>query len=178
MRDHLAHRRAVRVAISVGAFAVAGSTILTVAPAGADPNSIPKGVRVQCTGFSGPNAQWPHLLTGCVQQNGTTGTGQTNRTTPGTETITWDAPFIQGKSMQLTNITNSPVQPPSGVCPADHPGEVNVSGVLGAGSKWAGSPVSATICANANDFLLKPGTLFVIAKPNGAPDTGNTDDQP
>ena len=74
--------------------------------------------------------------------------------------------------MQLTNITNSPVSPPSGACPADHPGEVNVSGVIG-DTKWAGSPVSATICANANDFLLKPGTYFVIGK---TPKDMNIDD--
>jgi hypothetical protein len=35
--------------------------------------------------------------------------------------------------------------------------------VIGA-TKWAGSPVTATICGNANDFVLKPGTYFVIGK--------------
>jgi hypothetical protein len=55
------------------------------------------------------------------------------------------------------------VSPPSGACPADHPAEFDVSGVIG-GTKWAGSPVAATICANANDFLLKPGSFFVIGK--------------
>lgn len=171
------HRvRGTSLVVVVAASAAVGLT--TGGPAVADPKPVPKGVRIQCSGFSGPNAQWPHLLTGCVRRNGTTGSGQTNRTAPGTETITWTAPFVKGKSMQLTNITNSPVNPPSGVCPADHPGEVNVAGVIGSDSKWAGAPVSATICANASDFLLKPGTFFVIAKTPATMDIDDAVDEP
>src|SRR6478672_8258807 len=100
-------------ALAVGLAAAIGSSLLASSPAMAKPDRpVPKGVRVQCSGFAGPNAQWPHLLTGCTRRNGTTGTGQTNRTAPGTETITWDAPFVKGKGMQLTNVTNSPVSPP------------------------------------------------------------------
>lgn len=157
--------------------AVVGASLLASSPAMAAPKPVPKGVRIQCGGFSGPNAQWPHFITDCTRRNGTTGTGQSNRTAPGTETITWDAPFVKGRSMQLTNITNSPVSPPSGVCPADHPGEVNVAGVIG-DTKWAGSAVSATICANANDFLLKPGTYFVIGKTPKDMDVNDDIDEP
>jgi hypothetical protein len=151
-------------ALAIGLTALISASLLVSSPAMAKPDRpVPNGVRIQCSGFAGPNAQWPHFLTGCTRRNGTTGTGQTNRTAPGTETITWDAPFVKGKSLQLTNIASSPVNPPSGLCPTDHPGEVNVSGVIG-GTKWVGSPVTATICGNANDFLLKPGTYFVIGK--------------
>ncbi|BBZ31271.1 hypothetical protein MMAD_55660 (plasmid) [Mycolicibacterium madagascariense] len=164
-------------ALAVGLAAVVGTSLLASSPAMAAPKPVPKGVRIQCGGFSGPNATFPHFLTDCTRRNGTTGTGQSNRTAPGTETITWDAPFVKGKSMPLTNITNSPVSPPSGACPADHPGEVNVSGVIG-GTKWAGSPVTATICANANDFLLKPGTYFVIGKTPKDADIDDFNDEP
>jgi hypothetical protein len=177
---HLSVRRTSRLTtVVLGVAATLGTSLAVSSPALAKPDRpVPKGVRVQCTGFYGPNTQWPHFLTGCTRRNGTTGSGQTVRTVPGTETITWNAPFVNGKSMQLTNITSSQVNPPSGGCPADHPAEVNVSGVIGEGSKWAGSPVTATICGNAADFLLKPGTYFVIAKPSSAPDVDDADDEP
>lgn len=156
------------------------ATIAVSAPATAepDPKPVPRGVRVQCTGFYGPNTQWPHFLTECTGRNGKTGSGQTVRTVPGTETITWNAPFVEGKSMQLTNIASSQVNPPSGGCPADHPGEAKVSGVIGTDSKWAGSPVTATICGNATDFLLKPGAFFVVANPGSAMGVDDANDEP
>lgn len=177
---HSSIRRGSRIAtVVLGVAATLGSSLAVSAPVSATPDRpVPKGVRVQCTGFYGPNTQWPHFLTGCTRHNGTTGSGQTVRTVPGTETITWNAPFANGKSMQLTNIASSQVNPPTGGCPADHPAEVNVSGVIGADSKWAGSPVTATICGNATDFLLKPGTYFVIAKPSSAMDVDDANDEP
>src|SRR5215213_1138913 len=70
-------------------------------------------------------------------------------------------------SFRLTNITSQVVGTGTG-CPADHPVEVNVSGTISAtdpGTKqYDGSPVRATICSNATDFLLKPGTFFTILK--------------
>ncbi|MFJ4620865.1 hypothetical protein [Streptomyces sp. NPDC088812] len=133
------------------------------APASAD-SSLAAGVRVQCSGFSGPNTVWPHYLTGCVSQDGTSGTGQTNRTGPGTETITWDAPFLDGENMDLVGIANSPVNVTTPVCPAEQPSEVDVPGLIGPGSSWEGSSVAATICAGASGFNLKPGTFFVISE--------------
>ena len=92
------------------------------------------------------------------------GSGYTQRTAPGTETIFWNAPFQKGESIQLINIANQPLGP-TGACPADHPFEVNVSGEIGPGANnLSRSPVRATICANATDFVLKPGTLFTIFK--------------
>jgi hypothetical protein len=45
---------------------------------------------------------------------------------------------------------------------------VNVSGTISAGEaatkQYDGSPVTATICSNQTDFILQPGTLFVIHK--------------
>jgi hypothetical protein len=173
-------RRASRIAtVTLGVAATLCTSLAVGAPVSAKPDwPVPKGVRVQCTGFYGPNTQWPHFLTGCTRRNGTTGSGQTVRTVPGSETITWNAPFIKGKSMQLTNIASSRVNPPTGGCPADHPAEVNVSGVIGADSKWAGSTVTATICGNATDFLLKPGAYFAIAKPISAADVDDANDEP
>jgi hypothetical protein len=95
------------------------------------------------------------------------GSGYTQRTQPGTETIIWNAPFLDGTSFELTNITSEVVGPGTG-CPSDHPVEVNVSGTISAtepGTKqYDGSPVTATICGNQTDFVLKPGTFFVIHK--------------
>ncbi|MBX8691760.1 hypothetical protein GO011_30405 [Mycobacterium sp. 20091114027_K0903767] len=85
------------------------------------------------------------------------------RTAPGTETIQWSAPFESGKSFQLVNIANT-VLGPSADCPTDHPVKANVSGNIETGGQYGGSPVTAVICANATDFLLQPGTLFVIHK--------------
>jgi hypothetical protein len=164
--------------VATGVGALLAASLLVSSPAMAKPDRpVPKGVRIQCGQFYGPNTVWPHFLKDCTRRNGTTGTGQTNRVVPGTEAITWDAPFVKGKTMQLTNITNSPVSPPTGGCPADHPGEVNVAGVIG-DSKWVGSPVNATICANANDFLLKPGTYFVIGKTPKDMDVDDAIDEP
>jgi hypothetical protein len=177
---HLSVRRAAQPAtVVLGVAATLAVSLAVGTPALAKPDRpVPNGVRVQCAGFYGPNTQWPHFLTDCTAQNGTTGSGQTVRTVPGTETITWNAPFLKGKSMQLTNIASAQVNTPSGACPADHPAEVNVSGVIGADSKWAGSPVTATICGNATDFLLKPGTYFVIAKPSSGMDVDDANDEP
>ncbi|MEN3223675.1 hypothetical protein PUR22_22780 [Mycolicibacterium porcinum] len=61
------------------------------------------------------------------------------------------------------NIANT-VLGPSSDCPTDHPVKANVSGNIEAGGQYGGSPVTAVICANATDFLLQPGTLFVIHK--------------
>ncbi|MDZ7882629.1 MAG: hypothetical protein U5N53_06805 [Mycobacterium sp.] len=163
-------RRSVGAALVVAAIGSVGSSL--VAPASADP-ALPKGVRVQCSGFYGPNTVWPHYLTGCVRRNGTTGTGQTNRIAPGSERITWDKPFVKGKSMDLVGIASTIVSYSSPACPADHPVEANVSGTIGTGSKWANSPVTATICGNATDFALKPGSYFVIGK---TPKDMNIDD--
>ena len=57
--------------------------------------------------------------------------------------------------------------PPDG--PAHHPVRASVGGVIGPKGPYAGSPVSATICANATDFILQPGTLFVISRVPGSP---------
>lgn len=155
---------------SAGATVVSGAaclagTILMSGPASADP-PVPPDVWVQCSGFSGPNTAWPHPLTGCLSRQGE-GTGETIRTSPGTETIQWNAPFLDGQTWQLTNITSQVVGTGTG-CPADHPVEVSVSGTISAtepGTKqYDGSPVTATICSNQTDFILKPGTLFVVHK--------------
>lgn len=151
-----------RAVIAVAVLGLLGSAL--AAPASAGPKPVPKGVRIQCSGFYGPNTVWPHYLTGCVRENGTTGSGQTNRTGPGTEMITWGLPFVNGKSMDLVGIASTIVNVSSPACPVDHPVEANVSGTIGTGSKWANSPVTATICGNATDFALKPGTFFVIGK--------------
>lgn len=164
-------RRSIGATLLIVATGLIGSSL--AAPASADPRPVPKGVRIQCSGFYGPNTVWPHYLTGCVRRNGTTGTGQTNRTGPGAERITWDAPFVKGKSMDLVGISSTIVSTSSPACPADHPVEANVAGSIGPGSKWANSPVSATICGNATDFALKPGSFFVIGK---TPKDMNIDD--
>lgn len=142
--------------------AMMASMVVTAGPALADPK-VPNDVWIQCAGFSGPNTQWPHVLSGCDSRSGGNGSGQTVRTAPGTETIQWSAPFESGKSFQLVNIANTVVGP-SADCPADHPVKANVSGSIEAGGQYGGSPVTAVICANGTDFLMRPGTLFVIHK--------------
>lgn len=149
----------------VGAAAILASGVAVSAPAQADPG-VPKGVWIQCTSFSGSNTQWPHPLSGCSarsKRSPANGAGQTIRTAPGTETIQWFAPFEGGGSLQLVNIQNS-VLGPSPECPADHPVKATVSGSIASRGQYGGAPVSAVICANATDFLLQPGTLFVIHK--------------
>ncbi|BDX35255.1 hypothetical protein TUM20985_58020 [Mycobacterium antarcticum] len=144
-----------------------GASVLLSGPAAADP-PVPSDVWIQCTGFSGPSTTWPHPLTGCIARGQTTtGSGYTQRTVPGTETIFWDAPFLKGASLQLTNIANG--APADGTsCPADHPARVGVSGVISAtepGTKqYDGSSVRATICANATDFFLATGSKFTVYK--------------
>ncbi len=162
--SHLSKRRSLSIAgIGLGALSVLG--VMMSSPAAAEP-PVPPDVWIQCSGFSGPNTTWPHPLTGCIAR-GEEGSGFTQRTAPGTETIFWNAPFLDGASFQLTNITSQVVGTGTG-CPADHPVEVNVSGTISAtepGTKqYDGSPVRATICSNATDFVLKPGTLFTIFK--------------
>lgn len=157
---NLSRRRCASVAATL-ALGVVASTVLMSGPGAADPR-VPDDVWVQCTGFSGPTTQWPHPLTGCTARSGE-GSGQTVRTTPGTETIQWNKPFLGGKSLELTGITSSVVGL-SPLCPATHPVAVNVAGVIGPHQQFAGSPVTATICTNGNDFILQPGTLFVIHK--------------
>ena len=150
----------------LGALGVVGATLLLSSTAAAEP-PVPPDVWIQCSGFSGPNTAWPHPLTGCFARGQELGTGFTQRTAPGTETIVWDAPFLGGASFQLTNIASQVVGTGTG-CPATHPVEVNVSGTISAsepGTKqYDGSPVTATICSNQTDFILKPGTFFVIHK--------------
>jgi len=143
-----------------------GGAVIISSPAAAEPPA-PADVWIQCSGFSGPNTSWPHPLTGCIARGQEEGSGFTQRTAPGTETIHWNAPFLDGASFQLTNITSQVVGTGTG-CPADHPVEVNVSGTIVAtepGTKqYDGSPVKATICSNQTDFILKPGTYFTIFK--------------
>jgi hypothetical protein len=124
----LSNRLALPAALALGAVGIVGSTVLTSGPALAAPN-LPKGVRVQCSGFSGPNTTFPHFLTGCTTRNGDVALGQTEKLN-GIETIIWYLPFLNGRTMQLVNITNQLVNPPSGQCPADHPAEFNVSGSI------------------------------------------------
>jgi hypothetical protein len=167
--NHPSRRRSVPLQAAVaalGALVFVGSTLLTSAPAGAEP-PVPLNVWIQCSGFSGPNTTWPHPLTGCIARGEESGTGFTQRTVPGTETIFWNAPFLKGISFQLTNIANGAPAPGTS-CPADHPARVGVSGTILAtepGTKqYDGSPVAATICANATDFFLAQGSLFTIFK--------------
>lgn len=161
------NRRA-RVGGAAAALAAAGfvsSAVLTSAPAAAQP-PVPPNVAFQCSVFKGPNQTWPHPLQNCVAARGTTG-GYTQREAPGLERIVFDQGFLAGSTVQLTNIQNT-VLGPSPDCPADHPVKANVSGVISAtdpGTKqYDGSPVSATICANATDFFLQPGTVFTVFK--------------
>ena len=158
--NHLRNRRAILFSAAT-ALGLLGSTALASGPAGGNPR-VPNDVWIQCTGFSGPSTQWPHLLSGCTSRSGT-GSGETQRTAPGTETIQWTKPFEGGKSLELTNISSSVVGPTS-ACPADHPVAVDVSGTIAPNQPFGGSPVTATICTNGSDFLLQPGTLFVIHK--------------
>lgn len=157
------HRSVSRGAVVAASLvSLAGASLAMSGPAAADP-PVPPNVWIQCSGFTGPNTTWPHPLTGCISRQGG-GSGYTQRTAPGTETIFWNAPFQKGESIQLINIANQPLGP-TGACPADHPFEVNVSGEIGPGANnLSRSPVRATICANATDFVLKPGTLFTIFK--------------
>ena len=167
MKKYVSRHRLVTntAGLVLGVAGAVGSTVLMSGPAAAEP-PVPSGVWIQCSGFSGPNTSWPHPLTGCISRQGE-GSGFTTRTAPGTETVQWNAPFLNGDSFQLTNITSQVVGTGTG-CPADHPVEVNVSGTISAtepGTKqYDGSPVTATICRNQTDFILKPGTLFVIRK--------------
>ena len=145
----------------VGALVLAGSTAPLIGSAQADPR-VPDDVWVQCTGFSGPSTSWPHPLTGCTSRSGE-GSGQTFRTSPGTETIQWTKPFEGGMSLDLTNIASSFIGI-SPACPSTHPAAVAVSGTLAPHQPHGGSPVTATICTNGTDFVLQPGTLFTIHK--------------
>jgi hypothetical protein len=175
MQEHVSRHRITVTTVASFVLAVAGfagSTLLMSGPAAAEP-PVPPDVWIQCSGFSGPNTSWPHPLTGCISRQGE-GSGFTTRTTPGTETVQWNAPFLNGDSFQLINITSQVVGTGTG-CPVDndpatvdYPVEVNVSGTISATSpgtkQYDGSPVTATICSNQTDFILKPGTLFVIHK--------------
>jgi hypothetical protein len=142
--------------------ALFGGAVCAASPALSDPR-VPNDVWIQCSSFSGPSTQWPHPLSGCTSRSKENGSGQSIRTTPGTETIQWFAPFESGKSFELVNIQNTVVGP-SPDCPVDHSVKAQVSGNLAPGGQYGGSLVTATICANATDFLLQPGTLFVVHK--------------
>ena len=130
---------------------------------------MPPDVAFQCSVFYGPNQTFPHPLENCVAARGTTG-GFTQRESPGTERIVFNQGFLAGQSVNLTNV-QSTVLGPSPDCPADHPVKINVSGTIAAtepGTKqYDGSPVKATICGNATDFILQPGTLFTVYKKQG-----------
>lgn len=163
-------RRSELAIVALSALGVAGligSALSLSGTAGAEP-PVPPTVWIQCSSFSGPNNTFPHPLGGCIARGEKDlGSGYTSRTAPGTETIYFEAPFLKGISLQLTNITNG--TPASGTsCPADHPARVGVAGVISAtapGTKqYDGSPVSATICANATDFFLATGSTFTIYK--------------
>jgi hypothetical protein len=160
------NRRGIGLAACAVVGAAVGTSLAVSAPAGAQPQ-VADNVWIQCTEFSGPNTQWPHPLTGCSSRSGSGG-GQTFRVAPGTEEIQFSKPFEGGKTLQLTNITNTVVGP-SPDCPEDHPVKANVAGVIGPKGPYAGSPVSATICADATDFILQPKTLFVISRVPGSP---------
>lgn len=152
-------------ALGLGAVCVAGSAVLMSATAGAEP-PVPPNVALQCSVFYGPNQTFPHPLENCVAARGTTG-GFTQRESLGTERIIFNQGFLAGQSVTLTNV-QSTVLGPSPDCPADHPVKVDVSGTIAAtepGTKqYDGSPVKATICSNATDFVLQPGTLFTVYK--------------
>lgn len=155
---------------AVSVLSVAGviaTALLTIPPAGAQP-PVPPNVWIQCSSFSGPSTTWPHPLGGCIARGEkVSGSGFTQRTAPGTETIFFNAPFLKGISLQLVNISSgAPAEGTS--CPADHPTRVGVSGTISAtqpGTKqYDGSPVRATICTNGMDFLLATGSTFTIFK--------------
>jgi hypothetical protein len=162
-------RRSTSIAAASGLSVVGllGAVLSTSTPAWAEP-PVPPNVWIQCTSFSGPNQSWPHPIGGCIARGEKEpGSGYTQRTVPGTETIYFDAPFLKGISLQLTNITTG--APADGTsCPADHPARVGVSGVISAtepGTKqYDGSSVAATICGNATDFFLATGSTFTIFK--------------
>ena len=176
MQEHVSRHHTVTMMAGfvLGVAGFAGSTLAMSGPAAAEP-PVPADIWIQCSGFSGPNTSWPHPLTGCISRQGgpapedvtEQGSGFTTRTVPGTETVQWNAPFLNGDSFQLTNIASQRVGTGTG-CPVDHPVEVNVSGTISATSpgtkQYDGSPVTATICSGQTDFILKPGTLFVIHK--------------
>jgi len=153
--------------VVAGTVGLLGSALMLSATAGAEP-PVPPNVWIQCSSFSGPNQTFPHPLGGCIARGEQQpGKGYTSRTAPGTETIYFDAPFLNGASLQLTNIaTGAPAD--GTTCPADHLARVGVSGVISAtdpGTKqYDGSPVSATICGNATDFVLATGSSFTIYK--------------
>jgi hypothetical protein len=176
MQEHVSRHRTVTMVAGfvLGVAGFAGSTLVMIGPAAADP-PVPPDVWIQCSGFSGPNTSWPHPLTGCISRQGgpapedvtEQGSGFSSKNPPAVETIFWNAPFLGGANFQLTNITSQPVGL-SPDCPSTHPVEVNVSGTVSAtepGTKqYDGSPVTATICSGQTGFVLKPGTLFVIHK--------------
>jgi len=168
MNHSSSHRNSSFAAASILSVAgLVGTVLSTSPPAGAEP-PVPSNVWIQCSGFSGPNTSWPHPLGGCIARGEQSpGTGFTQRTVPGSETIFFNAPFLKGISLQLTNITTG--APADGTtCPADHPARVGVSGVISAtepGTKqYDGSPVAATICGNATDFFLATGSTFTVFK--------------
>ena len=162
-------RRSISIA-AASVFSVTGligAVLSTSAPAWAEP-PVPPNVWIQCSSFSGPSQSFPHPLGGCIARGEKElGSGYTQRTVPGSETIFFNAPFLKGISMQLTNISSG--APADGTsCPGDHPARVGVSGVISAtdpGTKqYDGSPVAATICGNATDFFLATGSTFTIFK--------------
>jgi hypothetical protein len=95
---------------ALGALGAVAATLFMSSTAGAE-TPVPADVWIQCSGFSGPSTAWPHPLTGCVARGQKPGTGFTQRSAPGTETIFWDAPFLDGASFQLTNIASQVVGP-------------------------------------------------------------------
>lgn len=166
-------------ALALGAVGLVGSTVLMSGPAVATPPTWPKGVRVQCTEFYGPNTAFPHFLKGCTRRNGDTGLGQTEKLN-GIETLIWYLPFVNGRTMQLVNINNQPVGPDSAcITPKDqtHPVAVNVSGTIKY-TRWEGSSVTATICVNGTDFVLKPNSYFVISKNKNDTSADDPNDEP
>jgi hypothetical protein len=168
MKQSSSQRNSAFAAASMVSVACLIGTVLSTSPeAGAEP-PVPSNVWIQCSSFSGPSNSFPHPLGGCIARGEKDpGSGFTQRTVPGSETVFFNAPFLKGISLQLTNISNG--APADGTtCPADHPVRVGVSGVISAtapGTKqYDGSPVTATICANATDFFLASGSTFTIFK--------------
>jgi hypothetical protein len=161
----LASRGTVSLGAALGAFGLAGSTVLTSGPAAAEP-PLPPDVQIQCTAFYGQIATWPHPIEGCtVRGEKEPVSGFSSKNPPEVETLFWNAPFLGGASMLLTEIGSGPPAPNTS-CPPDHPGRVGIFATISAtepGTKqYDGSRIIATICADQDDFFLADGSQFTF----------------